>query len=758
MHADRWIRAVTDARRALAAVAALGMAWSASHSFGQPPGEARRKTPPTQEVTVASLFNDFLHFSILGRFDMAQTYAQELLGRSDLDPVQLLKLSEQQPRSVETLIVLVNNSSISESASKVLDVIHQGEHLLRQDTAQIVADIEKLGGPPQMEHNATKRLADSGEYAIPWILQALGDEAKKNLRPRIIRALPQLGQSAVGPMVQALSLTDERLRQTLVYALGELGYGQAAPYLLALATDPAAAPETKTAAVTAVARIEQRSSLAIPSTPAEAFVALAEQFYDEHGSVRSDPRIKEANVWYWDSGASFVSRIAVPREIFGAVMAMRCCERALLANADDTEALALWLAANIRREARLGLDIGSGDPTESGDLTDPTRPSNFPRALYFTSAAGPRYAHLALQRAVAGRDAPVALGAIAALHRVAGPSSLITADSARSPLVDALSFPDGVVRIRAALALAHGVPRSSFTGADRVVPVLASALSQTGRRQLLVIDPDQENLNRLMNALRTPDATVIGDANPLKGLERARTELVTLSGIVVSSSVTQPDLKETLALLRAPYELSTLPIVVLTVPQDLAPVEQLADKDPGVAVTAANADGPAVAAKFAEAAKRVGQTPLTPELALELGLASARAIKFIALEGIAAYDAAAATPQLVAALGTTPHEELQVELLGALALLKREDAQRAIADTACDDAHAESLRVEAFGGMGESARRHGNLLDGPRVDRLQKIAADEPDLTLRTAASQALGALNLTPEKAGRIALKYRRE
>jgi hypothetical protein len=78
-----------------------------------------------------------------------------------------------------------------------------------------------------------------------------------------------------------------------------------------------------------------------------------------------------------------------------------------------------------------------------------------------------------------------------------------------------------------------------------------------------------------------------------------------------------------------------------------------------------------------------------------------------------------------------------------------------VAALALDAANSESLRLSSFASLSESAKSHGNLLSGDQVTELIRIARDEPDLTMRTAASQALGALNLTANKASEIIRGY---
>ena len=126
-----------------------------------------------------------------------------------------------------------------------------------------------------------------------------------------------------------------------------------------------------------------------------------------------------------------------------------------------------------------------------------------------------------------------ALGAIAALRGVAGPDNLV--GSGAEALSAALTFPDMLVRVKAALALAAAMPDAPFTGSQRVVPILAETMPQTGGDALLVIDPDQQNLNRVMGALRDERTLVIGETQPYAALERARRELPAVSAVFMAT-------------------------------------------------------------------------------------------------------------------------------------------------------------------------------------------------------------------------------
>ena len=705
------------------------------------------------DATVESLFVDFLHYARLGRFTAADGFAKALLAHPDLDPLVVLEVAEKDKQSVDTLLILIKNSSLGENAARVLELIEQGEHERRRDPARIKANIAKLGGDPQQEYLATRRLADSGEYAISWMVRALLDPAQAELKPRVLMALPQMGKPAVRPLVMALQVKDDDIRQHLIRTLGEIGYPQAGPYLHKLIADAKMPESTKQAAAAALARIEAISGRPIVGTPAELFYHLGEKFYDEDESVRADPRLDEANVWYWDAAGQSLTTTMVPTRIFGQVMALRCCEEALRLKADMPGPIALWLAANIRRESRLGFDVESGDPDATGDA-DATRPEVFPRALYFTQAAGARYAHLVLERAVKDVDTAVALGAIEALRLTAGESSLIGTEDYKQPLVQALQFPDLLVRIRAALALGAALPKSQFAGSEHVVPVLTTALRQTGKRQMVVVDADEDNLNRIVGDLRNDETDVIGETNFYKAMHRARAEFQTLCAVYLATDLTDPALPVAFDELRAEFMYAKAPVIILVKPQQSLLAEEVAPDSPYVERVDAAADGGDLEERYARIVARTAEKPLDADAALEIALQAAATLRRIAVDGRTVFEQRVAEPALIASLSSSS-EELQIRAASVLALSPTEPAQRALAHVALDDANTVTLRVAVFGSLSESAKSFGNLLEADQVAELVRLARDEDGLVIRTAASQALGAANLATNQASDIIRTY---
>ncbi|MBN1512891.1 MAG: HEAT repeat domain-containing protein [Phycisphaerae bacterium] len=697
-------------------------------------------------------FHDFVHFARIGRFDAAQAAATQLLSLPDLDPVKLLKAAETDPRAIDTLLLIVNRTEISTTAQKVLDVIRKGEYELRRDPARIRENIDKLGGPPQMEHNAIQRLKESGEYAIPWMIDALGNANRKALWPRIVRALPQIGRGAVRPLVEALETENGEIQRVVAQTLGELGYVQAAPYLRRLMDRPDVLDIVKQAAADAIEQIERNSGRTLPTSAAIGFTQLADRYYNEDGSVQADPRLTQANLWYLRDG--FLQPVVVPTEIFGSVMAMRCTEQALRLAPDNSDAIALWLAANIRREARLGMDVESGEPNPELAGRDPSTPSDFPRSIYFARTAGPRHCHAVLERAVRDRDSAVALGAIAALHATAGATSLVGTEDYKQPLVQALQFPDRVVRIKAALALSDALPQMPFAGAELVPPVLSEALHQPGSPQYVVIDSDEENLNRVMGALRAKGATVLGGTDFYGTLKQTRETIDQVAGFFLATDAGAPDLPGAVRQIRDEFRFAATPIVLLVRPAEISSADQMAQQVKALERVDASASADEMESALRIAEEETGRIKLEPATALQLAIQTAEVLRRVALNGRTVINVDAVEPALIAALGSES-EELQTKTAGVLSLCRSAQAQDAVAQAALNADRPEALRIEMFAALAESAKNNGNKLEPARVAGLIQVSADDPVMNIRTAASKALGALNLSDNRASEIIRKY---
>jgi hypothetical protein len=439
-----------------------------------PPAVPPQASPATPQQVNAAVppqaldedWNDFLHYSMIGRLDLAKGYAQAIL-QGNPDPVALFELVQQNPQGYDFAMRIAETARDEELAKvtqQLLGVIDQGRFARRTDSKIIVEEIRRLGSTPRGKLIAIQRLRDAGEYAVPFLLDAMAeiirDPAAKNELAGMIEALPQIGQPAIRPLTAALQMSNDQVKAEIIRALGQIGYPQALPYLKYVA-ESAQSAELRALAAESLRRIDPRAI----NTPAAAlFFQLAEKYYYHNESLNPPVGVPVTNIWFWDGNANRLARVEVASGYFHELMCMRCCEWSLKAQEQFGLAIGLWLAAFFKAES-----VGVPMPDYFG--------KEHANAVVYATTAGPEYLHQALARAVNDRNAAVALGAVEALAITAGERSLMYTLGPSQPLLQSLAFPDRAVRYSAAIAIAMAGPRQPFPESGVVVQNLAEALT-----------------------------------------------------------------------------------------------------------------------------------------------------------------------------------------------------------------------------------------------------------------------------------------
>ncbi len=395
------------------------------------------------------------------------------------------------------------DAKLAAVCGKLLDTIEQGRFLRRANPKIIVEEIARLSTTSRGQLTAVKRLQDAGEYAIMYMLDALADEARRAEWPNISSALSQMGRDAIRPLVASLQTSNVGVKAEVIKALGKIGYPQALPHIKFVAEKDDSA-ELRALAEDSIRKIDA-AALKIPA--AQLCYRLAEDYYYHAESLAPADDVNFANIWFWDSQTSRLTREQVDKRYFNELMSMRCCEWALKADPSFGQAIGLWLAAFFKAES-----------------PDVDMPAYFGQghadAMTYATTAGPEYLHQALARAIKDKDAQVALGVVEALSTTAGESSLFYRIGPTQPLAEALSFDTKAVRFSAAIAVAAAGPKQPFPQSKLVVTNLAEALAQNS---------DQPDDNTPMWNGPLADSYAIRAAKVMLKLAQTRNAILDLS-------------------------------------------------------------------------------------------------------------------------------------------------------------------------------------------------------------------------------------
>jgi len=720
----------TNKRLVLAApLAALLFLLSATAVFSQeavPASAPVEASGSPEDVKLADLWVNFLHGIKVVREDLAESYGQAIL-ESGAEPREIYLLSVETPGSQTILERGTRLKGMEQIIARLRNMIEEGYEAERANPEQIAESIAMLPKSVRAHEIATRRLQQSGEYAMPQLIQKLMDPKTPTiLREGIVTVLPRLGKEAVRPLSVALLSGDTRLQEMLANALGQIEYPHAAPRLKELAQREGLLDRTRKIATAALVACMGQEAMEKPL--ASLYYDQAVKYYYRAESVAPDPRYDKANVWYWREGLGLDFK-PVPREIFCDIYAMRMARLALEHDADFYPAVSLWLAANLRKEA----DLPAG-------ATDPTRGEDQPPARYYALAGGARYLQDVLARALNDRNSAVALGAIEALARTTGARNLVKpVAGGAQPLVEAITYPDRNVRFLAAISLADALPAEPFMGHHMVMSVLNEALRQTGRKVALIIAAATEQRNVLKDAARTAGYDVIDDADPNKALVAARAS----SGLDVAILTAKPDPAGVIAALRQDEHFAALPVVVAATSQNL---RALAESDKRMVLIAAEAQAETVIRALAKAAELGAGEPLTAEQADAWTIRAAGSIRLLGLTGNEVYDITR-THRALATVLDSGRSEVQIAAAEALAAMRLPEAQQAIVKLACTAEADEKVRVAAFGALSESIRRFGNQLTDAQAAEIIDVVLAEKSPPVQDAASETLGAMSLPSEK-----------
>jgi hypothetical protein len=282
------------------------------------------------------------------------------------------------------------------------------------------------------------------------------------------------------------------------------------------------------------------------------------------------------------------------------------------------------------------------------------------------------------------------------------------------------------------------------------VPALSEALAQTGEKHAVVVEPDEANRNRVVGILREAGFAVIAGEGFYATMEDARKKAPSLDLVVIPSNLKEPGFNAALNDLRRDYLFASAATVLLINPADEEIVRPLLHLDSRIGGVPASAPAASLLTEYDRVRRHVGALSLDKATALSLATQAAEALHMIAVTNNKVYNFRQAQAGLLGAL-KHPEEALRVTAADVLAASETPEAQLAVAQLALDESQAKPVRLRVFAALANSAKAHGNLLNDEARDQVALAATKTKDLEIRTAASQALGALNLPSNQASKI-------
>lgn len=716
------------------------LAVAATLSIGIAPAVATTSAslPGVQQAAASQQRNleDFIHYVVIGRGDLAGAAATALLdsGISDAALADLVTESGLGERLDRALVSGRRLQGVEGQVAQLRTKLQQGRFDLATDPARIEEAVGMLTGTVRGRMMARDRLAQAGPYAVRPLLQIIVEGDDPVLLAEVGTLISQrLGGTAVQPLAVALPQLEPTAATRVIGILQSIGAPAARPAAPVLAELAVSSSDQRTAAAAAAALgrimgVEFEDGATPP--PAALHTALAGRFLALDQALVALPPLQSLadvstlDVWSYDT-FSGLEPTPVAKSIWFDVMAMSAARRALSLDPSDRRALAVFVAADLRRAIAM----------EQGGVSDPVFGDARYSADFFATAAGASIAQDVLGMAITMKDTPLVRRSIEVLSEIAGAESLVSGPSSGA-LQSALSYPSRRVRLEAALALAGSRPKAGFTGDDQVVQTLAAAV-RTDAALVVVVASDDEVRRAASAAVSGGGMTVLASGATFEEVEPAILAQNGVDLIVVRDGAAAIATAAEAARGRAVT--SATPMLAVATAMDAERVRDALKDDAAHEVLMPSATPGA----FANAANRFLEnllgSPMTQDEARTYAVLALEALKGLAMGGTNVFDVTDAERSLLDALDSESGG-LRIMVAEVLAMLDTQASQRALVDAALTASGGE--QIELLDQAAASARRFGNRTDSTQASALagliQAASGDVAD-----AAGRLYGALDL---------------
>jgi HEAT repeat protein len=657
---------------------------------------------------------------------------------------ELVELRDQIGEA--TLVQMLSNPKLRNQVRIILQLAEQEALRKQTDPSQIQQWVKDLESEEFTTYwKAVTELIATGDYAVPYLLQTMAGPQPTHASTLAIVALTRMGWRGALPLVQALKCNNDVLKEYVCSILGDTRDIRAVPALKALCEDPDESAVVRGKASEALQEITGKDPKDLPSA-GTLYCDLAGKYYVGDYTVTRGSVDPTALVWRWQESKNpaipeNLRYYVVPRYMCNRIMAEDACFEGMDASPGNAKLVEVLVAVYYNTIGEIDAALrGYRISTLGFKFTDEEL-----KTLQAMKAAtnawartaeitGSKYINLALERALAEGNGPMAGACIQGLRNVGDDSP----HAGVSGLIEAMGYSDKFVRYAAAEALVNMAPRGNLGGTVLAMRVLSAALTENARRTILLVQRDTQLDNALKAVLRLGDFNIV-EATDLNGaMNYIRRTFLPVDVIVLEDEIAGGDTVSFARRLKVGALAPNVGIIVTTKKE----AEQ-AQKAYGEYADAALNNATAAQELMGKL-----QAVLSRPTVKADEKAVVNAVKRAAAQEVAKLDpdcTAYPLKDLVPALSSLLDES--DEMLRSLALLslgkigERDGVQKILAIIA-DNKQPDKLRGEALAAMGRIFERTRQISE-PEFDAV-RAALKDPKVKARAAA--ALGKAGLGPK------------
>ena len=529
----------------LSALALIGFAPETETRGQATQGQAREIFAPDPKTPLE--FWDAADYLVrTGQAAQAVPYLNAFL-KANPDDATLLEIRDRH--GVGSILRLEDDPATRPFARPIADRLAAG-HAPERDPPRADRAVHRRADAESQEEQdyAVERLREAGSYAVPALVQALGNAGlSADDRASIVRNMGRLDRSAVPALIAALDSKDPRLAADVADVLGRIGDPRAIPHLTFLAAHGESPSPVRAAARRAIASLTGRPFEAQPRSPVRVLLDEARKYHVHAVNFPGDSVL----IWAWDEAQNAPAPRQVSKERGGGVLRPPAGPRGVAARPDEP------CRAGPPREPGAGQGRGAGRASPPSRRTTRRTPSprRWPPARTCSATCWSRRSPTARPTSPPRPRPPWGRSPTATRWPATGRPH---------PLVKALWAPGRRAQFAAARALVTLDPRGPFPGSSRVVPVLARFVTNQAPPKAVIIDGNVNRASQLAGFLKAlgyePQVAETGDRGFRLASESADVELILIDPHFVQGHWR---LVDTLGNLRADARTAAIPTFVV---------------------------------------------------------------------------------------------------------------------------------------------------------------------------------------------------
>lgn len=664
-------------------------------------------TVPAFSQDLKASFDEGVDLLSRGRNEEALEAFRRVLA-ADPDQEQALELWQNTDHGT-WLEILTREGEFELIARRLMGLASAGRAARQNDAEAIRGLVAQIGGDDPIAERAVVRKLSSehGEYAVPYMLGALGDPGNEDRRVAVMHALTQMNTDVVPPLIASLASDDAYLRRMIVTTLGYIGDARAAgPLALHARIDSDGAVQR--------AATEALGQMGVNGDPLRLLLQAGEDYQLGRDNVLADYQYSDV-VWRWNDGS--LEPMPVPRAVYNDEMARKCYRRALAADASSRAALAGIARSYVTEIGELESLAESGE--DVAELLEAVRGEGHVAVLI----AGVDAIDAALQAAVSQNDVGSGVSLIRTLGEVAnGPTPGLRA---------ALASKDGALRSEAAISLGRLALSNRGSVSGEVVSALGEVAGREVLRIAMIIDSDAARSSSIASALEDSGMLVTTADSGALGLGLLR-RLPGVDVLLVAESLPDITTQEVVSNVKADSVLGDTPVVIVAA--DVEAASELYGDQAAGAVS-----GPGDLATVEEALS--DQLNADREQANALSVHAADVLGRLAGAG---QEISGALDGLARTLVGRP-DEVTIPAARALGIGGTSSQAGGLMAVLADDTRSDEVRA-ACGHALASIFSRGAGPGGDQASALSAIVNSDAALAVRAAAAHALGALGLSAD------------